>query len=151
MLEQIRPYRSTKGLRTLKRIMNEFYKNITSTITEGIENNLHRNLPEYAGYQTEEGTGALRWVLQAYSFMNPDLGSCQVRRIFFFYINTIRFHWSPQARNILAAAWCDIFNICWSWLSTLVICPKNRHFCCGMFFVVGCSWILCVRFLFFRS
>jgi hypothetical protein len=66
-----------------ERILQE-HKGRTSTSTEDIEKDLHRSLPEYAGYQTEEGIGALRRVLQAYSFMNPELGYCQVRRICFF-------------------------------------------------------------------
>ena len=55
----------------------------TSTSTEDIEKDLHRSLPEYAGYQAEEGIKALRRVLQAYSFKNPELGYCQVCGMFF--------------------------------------------------------------------
>jgi hypothetical protein len=57
----------------------EEHKGRTSTSTEDIEKDLHRSLPEYAGYQSEEGIAALRRVLQAYSFRNPELGYCQVR------------------------------------------------------------------------
>ncbi|KAF5316274.1 hypothetical protein D9619_006577 [Psilocybe cf. subviscida] len=59
-------------------------KGQTSTSTEDIEKDLHRSLPEYAGYQSEEGINSLRRVLRAYAYMNPDLGF--------------------QAMNILAAA-----------------------------------------------
>ena len=62
-----------------ERILEE-HKGRTSTSTEDIEKDLHRSLPEYAGYQAEDGIGALRRVLQAYSFMNPELGYCQVCR-----------------------------------------------------------------------
>lgn len=57
----------------------EEHKGKTSTSTEDIEKDLHRSLPEYAGYQSEEGIDALRRVLQAYSFKNPELGYCQVK------------------------------------------------------------------------
>jgi hypothetical protein len=56
-------------------------KGRTSTSTEDIEKDLHRSLPEYAAYQSEDGIGALRNVLQAYSFNNPETGYCQVSRL----------------------------------------------------------------------
>ena len=69
-----------------------FYERITAenqgrinTSTEEIEKDLHRSLPEYSAYQSEEGIGALRRVLQAYSFKNPETGYCQVRKDIYAY------------------------------------------------------------------
>ncbi|KAI3598517.1 gtpase activating protein [Moniliophthora roreri] len=62
------------------RILEE-NKGRTTASTDDIEKDLHRSLPEYPGYQSEEGIAALRRVLQAYSFKNPELGYCQAMNI----------------------------------------------------------------------
>lgn len=95
-----------------QKILEDFQGHTTQS-TDDIEKDLHRSLPEYAAYQSEEGISALRRVLQAYSFKNPELGYC-------------------QAMNILAAA--ILMYVCGSYCligctyKNIAICQKSRHF-----------------------
>ncbi|KAJ3151541.1 hypothetical protein HDU89_001984 [Geranomyces variabilis] len=52
-----------------------------SLSTEEIEKDLNRSLPEYSGYQNEEGINALRRVLYVRSTQEPEIGYCQAMNI----------------------------------------------------------------------
>ncbi|KAK1014098.1 GTPase activating protein (GAP) [Friedmanniomyces endolithicus] len=75
-----------------------------SLAIEEIEKDLNRSLPEYAGFQSDEGIGRLRRVLTAYSWTNTDVGYCQAMNI---VVAALLIYLSETQAFYLLATLCD--------------------------------------------
>lgn len=83
--------------------LNQFEGQESLAIDE-IEKDLNRSLPEYPGFQSEEGIGRLRRVLTAYSWVNADVGYCQAMNI---VVAALLIYMSETQAFFLLSALCD--------------------------------------------
>ncbi|WYZ39432.1 hypothetical protein EsH8_III_001346 [Colletotrichum jinshuiense] len=80
------------------------YEGQESLAIDEIEKDLNRSLPEYPGFQSEEGIGRLRRVLTAYSWVNPDVGYCQAMNI---VVAALLIYMSETQAFFLLSTMCD--------------------------------------------
>ncbi|KAI3552800.1 TBC domain-containing protein [Colletotrichum abscissum] len=80
------------------------YEGQESLAIDEIEKDLNRSLPEYPGFQSEEGIGRLRRVLTAYSWVNPDVGYCQAMNI---VVAALLIYMSETQAFFLLSSMCD--------------------------------------------
>ena len=75
-----------------------------SLAIDEIEKDLNRSLPEYPGFQSDDGIGRLRRVLTSYSWIDPDVGYCQAMNI---VVAALLIYMSESQAFFLLSALCD--------------------------------------------
>ncbi|MCJ1313674.1 hypothetical protein MMC25_007353 [Agyrium rufum] len=75
-----------------------------SLAIDEIEKDLNRSLPEYPGFQSQEGIERLRRVLTAYSWINEEVGYCQAMNI---VVAAILIYCSEAQAFSLLSVLCD--------------------------------------------
>jgi hypothetical protein len=75
-----------------------------SLAIDEIEKDLNRSLPEYPGFQSEQGIGRLRRVLTAYSWINEEVGYCQAMNI---VVAALLIYMSESQAFFLLSTLCD--------------------------------------------
>ncbi|KAM0429450.1 hypothetical protein ACHAQK_011184 [Fusarium lateritium] len=75
-----------------------------SLAIDEIEKDLNRSLPEYPGFQSEDGINRLRRVLTAYSWVNADVGYCQAMNI---VVAALLIYMSESQAFFLLSTLCD--------------------------------------------